>query len=136
MNELLINIDVPDLAAAEKFYCSAFGLKTHRKFKEGAVELAGLPCPIFLLEKKEGSLPFQGAKAGRSFGRHWSPIHIDVVVSEIEPAIEKARAAGAKLESEVRTAAWGKLALFSDPFGNGFCLIQFLGRGYDEIAEL
>jgi hypothetical protein len=23
----------------------------------------------------------------------------------------------------------------ADPFGNGFCLIEFLGRGYDEIAS-
>ena len=22
----------------------------------------------------------------------------------------------------------------SDPFGNGFCFLQFTGRGYDEIA--
>jgi hypothetical protein len=27
------------------------------------------------------------------------------------------------------------LALMADPFGNGFCLVQFLGRGYDEIAD-
>ena len=29
---------------------------------------------------------------------------------------------------------WGKLALMADPFGHGFCLVQFLNRGYDEIA--
>ena len=23
----------------------------------------------------------------------------------------------------------------ADPFGHGFCFIQFLGRGYDEIAD-
>jgi len=27
------------------------------------------------------------------------------------------------------------LALMADPFGHGFCFVQFLGRGYDEIAE-
>lgn len=26
-------------------------------------------------------------------------------------------------------------ALFVDPFGHGFCLIEFTGRGYDEIAS-
>jgi hypothetical protein len=25
--------------------------------------------------------------------------------------------------------------VLADPFGHGLCLIQFLGRGYDEIAE-
>ena len=38
-------------------------------------------------------------------------------------------------ERPVKVAAWGKLALFADPFGHGFCLIEFLGRGYDEIAD-
>lgn len=26
------------------------------------------------------------------------------------------------------------LALLADPFGNGFCLVESVGRGYDEIA--
>jgi predicted enzyme related to lactoylglutathione lyase len=39
------------------------------------------------------------------------------------------------VESEVQTHAWGRLALLADPFGNGFCLLQFTGRGYDEIAR-
>ena len=43
-------------------------------------------------------------------------------------------AAGATLEREVTEHAYGKLALLADPFGNGFCLIEFSGRGYDEIA--
>jgi hypothetical protein len=30
--------------------------------------------------------------------------------------------------------AYGRLALLADPFGNGFCLLEFSGRGYDEIA--
>jgi hypothetical protein len=25
--------------------------------------------------------------------------------------------------------------LMVDPFGHGFCLVQFLGRGYEEIAD-
>jgi len=28
----------------------------------------------------------------------------------------------------------GSSVLMADPFGHGFCLIQFIGRGYDEIA--
>ena len=30
---------------------------------------------------------------------------------------------------------WDKIAILSDPFGHGFCLIQFLGHGNDEIAD-
>jgi hypothetical protein len=29
---------------------------------------------------------------------------------------------------------WGRIALLSDPFGHGFCLLQFEGAGYDGIA--
>jgi len=25
-------------------------------------------------------------------------------------------------------------SLLADPFGNGFCLLEFVGRGYDAIA--
>jgi len=33
-------------------------------------------------------------------------------------------------------ASWPRhIALMADPFGHGFCLIEFRGRGYDEIAE-
>jgi hypothetical protein len=49
--------------------------------------------------------------------------------------VKRAVGAGAKLERPVRSQAWGDIALLADPFGNGFCLIQFRGRGYDEIAE-
>jgi hypothetical protein len=34
------------------------------------------------------------------------------------------------------THEWGRLALMADPFGNGYCFVQFLGGGYDEIAQL
>ncbi len=26
-----------------------------------------------------------------------------------------------------------RLAILADPFGNGFCLLEFRGRGYDEL---
>jgi hypothetical protein len=41
---------------------------------------------------------------------------------------------GATLEGEVREANWGRIAMLADPSGHGLCLIQFLNRGYDEIA--
>jgi predicted enzyme related to lactoylglutathione lyase len=61
-------------------------------------------------------------------------VHLDFVVPEIEPAVARAQKAGARLEGEVRAHTWGRIAVLADPFGHGFCLIEFLGRGYDEIA--
>jgi predicted enzyme related to lactoylglutathione lyase len=44
-------------------------------------------------------------------------------------------AAGAQLEGDIQTHKWGRIANMADPFGNGFCLIEFIGRGYGEIAS-
>jgi hypothetical protein len=61
-------------------------------------------------------------------------VHLDFVVDEIDGAVDQARNAGARLEGQIRTNSWGKIAMLADPFGHGICLIQFLGRGYDDIA--
>lgn len=130
--DLLVNIDVPDRAGAETFYTRAFGLRPTRRFGDDGVELSGWPVRLYILEKAAGTV---GAGQDlRRYERHWSPVHLDVVVEDLEVALARALAAGAVLEGEVRTAAWGKIATLADPFGYGLCLIQFLGRGYDEIA--
>jgi predicted enzyme related to lactoylglutathione lyase len=130
--KLLVNIDVPDLAAATRFYCAAFDLRLARRLGPGIVELGGAEVPVFLLEKAEGSAAGAGAQA-RSYARHWSPVHLDFVVDDIDGAVRQALAAGAALEQPVRSFAWGKLALLADPFGHGVCLLQFIGRGYAEL---
>lgn len=133
--QLLVNIDVNDLGAATSFYCRAFGLTIGRRFGADAVELLGASSAIYLLAKAEGTSPSAFTSQTRSYDRHWSPVHLDFVVAEIEPALQKALEAGAKLEQPVKTSSWGRLALMSDPFGHGFCLVQFVGKGYDEIAQ-
>jgi lactoylglutathione lyase len=129
---VLVNIDVPDLPSAVAFYAQAFGLSVRRRFGEDGVELTGWPVPIFLLRKAAGSIGAGDSR--RSYERHWTPVHLDVVVPDIEATLARAAAAGAVVEQGVRTAAWGKIATLADPFGHGLCLIEFLNRGYDEIA--
>ena len=130
---LLINIDVDDLARAEAFYRDAFGLAAARRFGDGAVEMLGAQAPLYLLRKPAGST---GATAApRDYHRHWTPLHLDVVVDDLDAALARALAAGARAEGEVRDAAWGRIVQLADPFGHGWCLLQFLGRGYDEIAS-
>ena len=129
---ILINIDVPSLAEGERFYASAFGLKPGRKLGDTVLEMRGWPVPTYLLEKPDGTI---GAALGqREYARHWTPVHIDVVVADLDRAVELATAAGAVLESGPADTAYGRIAMLGDPFGHGFCLIEFLGRGYDEIA--
>ena len=87
---------------------------------------------LYLLQQAEGS-----AGAGESlrrYDRHWTPVHLDVVVEDLEAALSRALAAGAGAETEIRTEARGKIVVLADPFGHGICRIEFLGRGYDEIA--
>ena len=130
---LLVNIDVDDLDKATRFYCDGLGLRVGRRF-EGWMELVGAPAPIYLLPKPAGSAVSPASAQKRDFGRHWTPVHLDFVVADIDAAVKRAVGAGATLERGATDHAYGKLALLADPFGNGFCLLQFTGRGYDEIA--
>lgn len=132
--QLLANIDVPDLARATDFYCRALDLKVGRRFGAGAVELLGATSAIYLLKKRAGSAVSSATAQLRDYGRHWSPVHLDFAVPDIAAAVERAKQAGASMEGDIRANKWGKIALFADPFGHGFCLIEFTGRGYDEIA--
>lgn len=129
---LLLNIDVPDLAEAERFYAAAFGLRRGRRFGDDALELLGAEVPIYLLHKAAGSI---GAGVSpRDYLRHWSPLHCDVVVDDLDASLIRAVAAGAIQEGAVREAGWGRIVQLADPFGHGWCLLQFVGRGYGEIA--
>ena len=130
---LLVNIDVDDLESATRFYCDGLGLKIGRRF-DGWTELVGAAAPIYLLPKAAGTPVSPASSQERDYRRHWTPVHLDFVVTDIRAAIERALQAGAKLERDVTTHAYGLLALLADPFGNGFCLIEFRGRGYDAIA--
>ena len=130
--KMLVNIDVPDLAAAERFFGDAFGLHRGRRFGGDALEMLGGDVPVYLLHKEAGTIG-AGASA-RDYLRHWTPVHVDVVVDDLDAALIRAVAAGATQEGTVREAGWGRIVQLSDPWGHGWCLVQFLGRGYDEIA--
>ena len=130
----LVNIDVNDLVRATEFYCSALDLKVGRRLGEAVVELLGASSTIYLLQKEARTAASPTTTHPRHYSRHWTPVHLDFVVPDIEHAVGRAVNAGATLEGEVRTETWGRIAALADPFGHGFCLIEFLGRGYDEIA--
>ncbi|MET4599623.1 MULTISPECIES: VOC family protein [Stenotrophomonas] len=130
----IVNLDVPDLAAAETFYTAAFDLRVGRRLGPGALELLGGPTPLYLLQNDAGSAATEDGDV-RDYERHWTPVHLDWVVADIDAALARAVAAGATLERPVRERLWGKIAVLSDPFGHGFCLIQFSDAGYDALVE-
>jgi predicted enzyme related to lactoylglutathione lyase len=133
--EALINIDVPDLERAIRFYEDGLGLRLSRKLFSGTVaEMAGAPSAIYLLAKPEGSAPTPSAAQPRAYSRHWTPVHLDFVVDDLDSAVAKAQRAGARLEAGPEALEWGRQATLSDPFGHGLCLIQWSGSGYDAVT--
>jgi catechol 2,3-dioxygenase-like lactoylglutathione lyase family enzyme len=134
--DIRICIDVDDIERGIAFYTLGLGLKVGRRLKSDWVELLGAGCPVDLLCEGAGSAPLgEGHPQRRDFGRHWTPVHLDFVVQDIEAAVQRALAAGAVLERPVQQRRWGRMANLADPWGHGFDLLEFQGRGYDEILQ-
>lgn len=134
MAGLLLNIDVPDMEQGIAFYTAALGLEVGRRFDSGFVELVGRDVPIYLLSKDPGTPIGPAGGDRRRYARHWCPVHADFVVDDMASAIARAVAAGAVQEGETCDAPYGRLAMFADPFGHGFCLIEFNAEGYDAVV--
>jgi catechol 2,3-dioxygenase-like lactoylglutathione lyase family enzyme len=132
--ELRVCIDVPDLQRGLDFYTTALGLKVGRRKGDSWAEVLGASAPLDLLANAAGTEATSATGARRDYGRHWTPVHLDVVVQDLDAALRRALAAGATLDRAVQVRPWGRMANVADPFGNGFCLLAFEGRGYD--AEL
>lgn len=133
--QLYINIDVDNVDHAIAFYTEAIGLRLARRLFDGAVaEMTGASSPIHLLPKAAASVTAQGA-ATRNYARHWTPVHLDFCVDDLDAAIARATGAGAVIEGEVREYDWGRIATLADPFGHGLCLMQLAPGGYDNVAD-
>lgn len=134
--DLRICIDVDDLERAIAFYTAGVGLTVGRRLLASWVELVGGPCPIDLLCVAAGSAPLgDDAPQRRTYARHWTPVHLDFVVTDIDAATQRLVAHGATLERPIADRVWGRMASLADPFGHGIDLLEFRGRGYDELLE-
>lgn len=131
--ELRICIDVNDMERAVRFYTEGLGLYCGRRFQNGFVELLGAGSPIDLLLQAEDSTPLPGQLATRNYQRHWTPVHLDFVVEDIDAVIVRLLRHGAVLEQPVTERVWGRIAGLTDPFGHGIDLLQFNEGGYDNI---
>lgn len=127
---IVVNIDVPDLAPAIEFYEKAVGAKLQRLLDTDVAELGYGRSLLYLLRKSASSAATPSGSA-RDFGRHWTPVHVDFVVDDIDAAVARAVQAGAVRESDRIEWRGSKCVTFADPFGHGFCLIEFAGKGYD-----
>jgi predicted enzyme related to lactoylglutathione lyase len=133
--QLRVCIDVEDLEKGIAFYREALGLTLGRRLGSKWAELLGASSPVDLLQESAGSSPTPRASAVRDYARHWTPVHLDCVVPDLDAAVRRAQAAGATLDQDIQPRKWGRIAILADPFGNGFCLLEFSGRGYDEMLQ-
>ena len=127
---VVVNVDVPELEPAIEFYAAAVGAKLRRLLDDDVAELTYGPTLLYLLRKPVGS-PATPRGSVRELARHWTPVHLDFVVDELGAAVDRALGAGAKRESERIDWRGSKCVSFSDPFGHGFCLIEYSGDGYE-----
>lgn len=121
MLEIAICIDVSDLAEATKFYCEALGCELKEK-KGSHNTLSAAGTIVHLSAKDAGSNATPSADTRRRFERHWTPVHVDFYVEDVDaitPAVERL---GGTVES-TKSGDWGKAAFCADPYGNGFCLL-------------
>ena len=132
MTRIIINIDVPDLKAGIRFYSDGLDFRFVRALFGGSVaELTTDAGAIFLIEHAAGSPPIPGHAKTRNYTRqHWTPVHIDVAVADLDAAVARALAAGAVAAAPVTHHAFGRLAPMRDPFGHGLCLIELSAAGY------
>ena len=122
--KLEISIDVDDLDRAVAFYCRGIGLKlVERNVDWARAELDGQTFWIYRCAAGP-----QGAIT-RDYHRHWTPIHLDFIVSDLDEVLERALAAGGRLDCEVRRnerepVGRCNVANLSDPAGNGVDLVE------------
>ncbi len=134
--DIRICIDVPDLERAIAFYTDGLGLRLGRRLANDWAELLGAGSTVDLLVNEPGSAPLGEAHPHRrDYARHWTPVHLDFVVDDVDAAAQRLVKLGATLEHPVHERRWGRMANLADPFGHGIDLLEFRGRGYDELLQ-
>lgn len=134
--DIRICIDVDDIERGIAFYTQGLGLRLARRLGDDWAELLGGSSAIDLLANAPGSAPLGTERPQRrDYARHWTPVHLDFVVEHIDEVAQRLVALGATLERPIAQRRWGRMASMADPFGHGVDLLEFKGRGYDEILR-
>jgi predicted enzyme related to lactoylglutathione lyase len=123
--KVIINLDVPALAPAIEFYTRALGLVHSRTLDDDVAELTGASATLYLLQKSAGTHAVKMPPVERDYQRHWTPVHFDLVVRDVDAAAARAIVAGARQETGHIDWKGSRCVSFGDPFGHGFCFIQF-----------
>ena len=122
-----LGIAVRSLAEALRFYQDQLGLAAtpRETVAQEKVNVAMLPLEgsrIELLEPTEPDSPVGKFLAKRGEGLH----HVALQVPDLNAAVEKLRASGARLLNEPRAGAGGHLYVFVHPASAGGVLLELI----------
>jgi predicted enzyme related to lactoylglutathione lyase len=118
-----VSIDVPNLEQGLRFYREVLGFaEKARPFASMAI-LDANNVTVCMHEKAAETKSAPTGTATRHYGRHWTPVHLDIHVVDLDAVLEKVRAEGGAVEIEFRHQGPKPMGVCCDPFGNGFCVI-------------
>lgn len=78
---------------------------------------------MHLLLKEAGTAAAGNGTCYRTYERHWTPVHLDFDVDDLDAAMAVVKRYSGTVES-IKRGEWGAVAVCADPFGNGFCLVS------------
>lgn len=121
--KISISIDVSNLEKAESFYTEVLDCKKIRYQEPKMLVVSVDNAKIYIQEKVEGTNPAPLSESTRNYKRHWTPVHLDFYCNNLNKLLPKVIKYGG-LHEGGESGDWGSIAFCSDPFGNGFCLIE------------
>lgn len=88
MTKVALSVDVPDVSAAVDFFSRGLGFKKLRNEPPNAMVMDAGGLELWLLLKAEGSVAVRDTDLSRNYRRHWTPIHLDVLVDDLSEALD------------------------------------------------
>jgi Glyoxalase-like domain len=90
IGSLIINIDVPDLKAGISFYETGLRFRLCRLlFERTVAEMECAAGRIFLIQRSAGAIAVPDTSIVRSYSNHWTPVHLDIAVTDLDAAVER-----------------------------------------------
>ena len=93
-----IEVTEPDHGIA--FYCEGLGLTVKRHLSPHWIELAGASLPIFLLANRPEIADLGTTTAKRDYTRHWTPVHLDFIVPDLDAMVARLTTRGGTLDRD------------------------------------
>src|SRR5947209_2272571 len=86
------------------FFWYGLNLTLRRRLSPGWVDPAGANLAIFLLGNHKPTANLGATQIQRDFTRHWTPVHLDFIVPELDAAVARLTGLGATLDRPIRLA--------------------------------